>query len=570
MGVGLDLVVQVQDVQNVQHLPLVLVQTLDLHVEQRVGVHIDAVGMGDILGQAQLVVPLDYGQPVQHSLVVLVGQQLFQGVGVFQEVVADQLMQALGQPGVGLAQPPPVGDAVGDVQEPVGGILVVVAEDGLLQDVGVQLAHAVDLVAGGQAQVGHADLAVGNHGHPVQLALVVAVEGAQLFQKPAVDLRGDGVDPGHLLLVELHAPALQGLAHHGVVGVGQGAAGDIPGIVPVKVVLIQQQAHQLGHAQGRMGVVDVDGDLFGQVFQGAVGLEMLSQNGLQRGGAQQILLLQPQPLALDMVVGGVKDLGDGLGHGVLLQGADVVAPGEGRHVKALGQLGGPEHQLVHGLGVVAGDVEVVGHCHHGGIAVLGNLELAVVVPLVDLTAKADLHGVVLLGHQPHVAQLQPVVGQLHLPAVHDLLLKDAELVTDGEAGGGVAQPGERVHVAGGQPAQTAVAQTRVGVHLIQVGNLDAQVLHGLGKGLLQPQVVQVVAQAGAHQELHGHIVDLLAALFAVAALVLPAAVVHLVAHHGAEGLVGLLVGGFGHGAAKEPHTGFFQAFFRFVLVHSSS
>ncbi len=556
--------------QNVQHLALVLVQTLDLDVKQGVGIDLDAVGLGDVVGKAHLVVVLDAGKLGQDSGVVLVFEQLFQVVCVLEEAVADQLAQKVGQLGVGLAKPAAVGDAVGDVDKPLGRDLVVVVEDAFLEDVGVELGHAVDHMAGGKAEVCHADLAVCNDGHPVELALVVAVVGAQLLHQAAVDLLGDGVDAGHLLFVELYAPALEGLAHHGVVGVRQGAAGDVPGLVPAVVVLVEQKAHQFGHAQGRMGVVDVDGDLVGQIVQGAVLFLMLAQDSLQGSRAQQVLLLQAQPLALDVVVCRVQDLGDGLSHGVLLQRADVVASGEGGHVEALGELGAPEHELVDRLGAVAGNIKVVGHGHHSGVAMLGDLELAVVIPFVDLAAKADLNGVVLLGDQPHVAHLQPVVGQLHLPAVYDLLLEDAKLIPDGEARCGVVQAGEAVHIAGGQTTQAAVAQARIGVELVQGGDILAQILERLGKGLFQAHVVEVVAQACANQELHRHIVDLLASFFFIALFKGAAAVVHLVAQHRAQGLIGLLVGCLVHIAAKQAHTGLVQALDCLLFVHVPS
>ena len=152
---------------DVEHLPLVLVQTLDLDVEEGVRVHVDAVGMGDILGKTQLVVPLDGGQTVQDRLVVGAAHQILQPIGVLGKAVADQFLQQGGQFRVGLAEPAAVGDAVGDVQEPLRRVLVVVVEDGLFEDLGVQGADAVDLVAGGQAEIMHPHLVVGDDRHPV-------------------------------------------------------------------------------------------------------------------------------------------------------------------------------------------------------------------------------------------------------------------------------------------------------------------------------------------------------------------------------------------------------------------
>ena len=38
----------------------------------------------------------------------------------------------------------------------------------------------------------------------------------------------------------------------------------LPGLVPVEFVLVDQQAHQLGDGQRRMGVVELDRDLVGE------------------------------------------------------------------------------------------------------------------------------------------------------------------------------------------------------------------------------------------------------------------------------------------------------------------
>ena len=67
-----------------------------------------------------------------------------------------------------------------------------------------------------------------------------------------------------------------------MVGVGERGAGDLPRAVPAVVVLIDEQAHQLRHAQGRMGIVDVDGDLVSKVVERVIVLQVLIQDRLQR------------------------------------------------------------------------------------------------------------------------------------------------------------------------------------------------------------------------------------------------------------------------------------------------
>ena len=301
---------------------------------------------------------------------------------------------------------------------------------------------------------------------------------------------------------------------------------------------------------------------------------MVLQDALQGGGHQQILLLQPQALAANMVVGGVENLGNGLGHGVMLQGADIVAPGEGRHIEATGLLRAPQGQLVDLVGAVAGDKQVMGNRHNRAVVHMGHPELAVVVPLPGFAAQAHLHGVIFPGLEPHVAHIEPVVGELHLPAVHDLLAENAELIADGKARGRVFAAGEAVHIAGSQAAQTAVAQTRVGLQGAKALHAEAQAFQHRRNRIQHTHVIQVVSQGGSHQELHGHIIDLLAFLFPDLLLERAALLRQLLPDIGADRLVGLLLRGLFQAAAKGAAADLLQSrqnlCFVFSLVHMTS
>ena len=80
-----------------------------------------------------------------------------------------------------------------------------------------------------------------------------------------------------------------------------------------------------------------------------------------------------------------------------------------------------------------------------------------------------------------IAEAQPLVGQLHLPAVADRLIEDAELVADAVADGRNVEARERVHVARRQPAEAAVAEPGLFFLVEDVG----QVLPDLGQRLLR-------------------------------------------------------------------------------------
>ena len=251
-------------------LTLVLVHPLDLAVKDGVRVDDLAGALCQVIGKFLLVGQFDLVQLLQHGLVVLVLVQLGQVGSIVLVAVTDGLIQQLAQLRVGGQQPAAVSNAVGHVLESLGLEQVVVVEHAVLDDLAVQLGHAVDAVGGVGADVGHAHLIVADQCHVVDLALVAGESLGQLFAGAAVHLDHDLVDAGQGHLEDVHIPLLQSLGHNGVVGVGKDLLADLKGLIPVKAALVQQDAHHLGDGQRGMGVVQLDGDLVGQVVQRAV------------------------------------------------------------------------------------------------------------------------------------------------------------------------------------------------------------------------------------------------------------------------------------------------------------
>ena len=426
------------------------------------------------------------------------------------EAGADHVAQQLGQRRVARQQPAAVGDAVGDVLEGLGLVEVVVVEDAVLDDLAVQLGHAVDGVAHIAADVGHAHLAVAQDGHVVDFARIAGEGLFKVGPAAAVHLLHDGVDAGQGGAEDVDVPLLQRLAHHGVVGVGEGAPADVEGFVPAVAALVQQNAHQLGDGQGGMGVVQLDGRLLGQGVQAAELGQMVLADVADGSGGQKVLLAQAQDLALHVVVVGVEDLADELRRGVLADGVAVLAGVEALHVEVR-RFGLPQAQLGNAGPVVALNVHVAGHGDDAVVVLVDDVVEAALPALLDLAVKLDLDALVGVALQPHLTAGQPVVGLFLLPAVHDLLLEDAVLVQDGVAGAGDAGGGHAVQVAGGQTAQAAVAEARVGLFVVDALQLDVGVRqNGLGH-IRQPQAEQAVLQAAAHQKLHAQVVHLLRA-----------------------------------------------------------
>ena len=68
---------------------------------------------------------------------------------------ADGLVEQGAELGIGLVEPTPVRDAVGDIRELLGGVFVEIAEDAVRYNAAVQLGDAVDTVRTHDAEIRH-------------------------------------------------------------------------------------------------------------------------------------------------------------------------------------------------------------------------------------------------------------------------------------------------------------------------------------------------------------------------------------------------------------------------------
>ncbi len=124
-----------------------------------------------------------------------------------------------------------------------------------------------------------------------------------------------------------------------------------------------------------------------------------------------------------------------------------------------------------------------------------------------ITAEFDFDRPLRARHLPGVAIAQPFVRFLDLPAVDDLLLEDAELITDSIAEGGDLQRRHRIQEAGRETAEAAVPESRLvlaGEHLIEI---QIELGHGLAHLVVDAEIHQIVAEVRPHEELGGKVGD---------------------------------------------------------------
>ncbi len=264
-----------------------------------------------------------------------------------------------------------------------------------------------------------------------------------------------GQEPLH----EAQGPGLQRLGHKGVVGVAQGLGGDLPGGFPGHPFVVDQDAHELGHSQRRMGVIELDGVLLVEVIHGGLVLGIYAHHVLQRARDEEVLLLQAEELARLRLVVRVKDLGDVLRQRLFLDGPPIVPHIESLQVERGVGLRLPQAQHVGGVGVMAENGGIVGEALQDLLGHPAHPVAALVIAIrLGVTTETDAKSDFRMRNFPGKAEVEPVVEHLDLPTVFDGLVEDAELVAYAVAGGRDLQGGERIQVASGQAAEAAVAE----------------------------------------------------------------------------------------------------------------
>ena len=179
-----------------------------------------------------------------------------------------------------------------------------------------------------------------------------------------VDAVDDFEMPRQQPLEQFDRPGFERFRQQRVVGVGQRRDRDLPRLVPAEIMQVDQDAHQFGDGEARMGVVELHRGLLREDAQLAVGGKMPLDQILQRGRDEEIFLAQPQFAARGAFIVGIEEFADRLGAGFLGDRAEIVAGVEGIEPERIGRARRPQPQRVDVLAAPADDRGVVGHRLH--------------------------------------------------------------------------------------------------------------------------------------------------------------------------------------------------------------
>ena len=329
--------------------------------------------------------------------------------------------------------------------------------------------------------------------------------------------RIDEIDDLHVsrqqALHQWHRPTLERLWQERVVGIGEGGLRDRPGLVPFEAVEVDQNAHQFGDGDRRMGVVELDGRVVAERADVLVLLDVAADEIEQGSGCEEVLLPQAQFLARRRGVAWVEHLGDRLGPHRVRKRGDVVGGVEGVELERVQRARRPKPERVHVFSAPADDRRVIGDCFHrfGGVPDVART-LVVALHHFDRAAEADRVRIFRALELPRITVDEPVLGRFLLPTAPNDLPEEPVVVTDAVAVRGDAERRHAVHETGGETSETAVAERRIRLDTAQFGQADPELVQRLLHRLRDAEICHRIEKEAADQKFQREVIDALSSV----------------------------------------------------------
>ena len=161
--------------KNIQKLTLVFVKSLYLHIKDGTGINLDAVMLGNILSQTDLVAVLDIHKLLLCLLVLRIDLHLCDVRQIGDPLVSDMLRHPVCKQWVAMQEESSLCDAVSLVVELLRHHFVEILQLLLLQDLRMQSCHTVYGIACHDCQTRHVYLSVVHDRHLTDLLLIAGI-----------------------------------------------------------------------------------------------------------------------------------------------------------------------------------------------------------------------------------------------------------------------------------------------------------------------------------------------------------------------------------------------------------
>jgi hypothetical protein len=307
-------------------------------------------------------------------------------------------------------------------------------ENGGFQELGVKGSDTVDGVRTDDTEISHSDLLWPSLFDKTHSTNLLAISWVLLLELSNVDM----VDEVNKLKMsweqstnEFNGPLLEGLWQDSVVGVREGLVADVPCFLESEFLLIDEDSQKFDGTDSWMSIVKLDLVLVSKSGESVIVSIFISSNDIvDGGGAEEILLLQSELLTGISGVVWIKDTGDVFGILSLANSTVIVTGVELVEIEGASWSRFPKSQVVGVVSIETWNWGIEGHSDDL-LATLPVSSLGVtILVLVGDTIESNLIGNILSFDLPWVSVIKPKVWNFSLISIFNDLLENTVVVSN--------------------------------------------------------------------------------------------------------------------------------------------
>ena len=244
-----------------------------------------------------------------------------------------------------------------------------------------------------------------------------------------------------------------------------------------------------------------------------------------------------------MVIIRIKNLGNSLRNSVLAQSLCIVTLIEHSHIEGR-RLCLPQTEYGNRIVAVAGNVHIIRYSLNCVVVCIGNVVILVIPVFCQLALKVNVNSLVGFWNKPCFAAGEPVVRELCLPAIFNLLLEDTVFVADGVTHCRITVCSKTVEITSSKTAKTAVAEACI--RLILVNSVDVYAEFGkcFFGNIINLKVKKACLEGTSHKEFHREVVNFLLTCRLCLCACFAASFTEYFNNYSGKSLVILIVGSF--------------------------
>ena len=290
---GFDLQIFIDDIQCVELLTFVLVETFYLDIEDRIRAHFQPLSLAQVSAEIFFILMFDLKQLLKNFIVIFVCKKFLKLCGIFLIALSDRLVQQSGQTRIAVDEPAAECDTVCLVVELLRINLVEVVQLRVLEDLCVQSSNAVYAESVMDIDVCH-------------MHCVVAVDNCNalifIFSSYFIIKH---LDDRHKLrnnfLQIIYRPFLKRLGKDRVVRICACSGYNVNSIVHVHASL-HEQTDQFRNYHSRVSVIDLDHGIIRQIIKIASFCRALVKDKLCSRAYHKVLLIDTEQSSLFVTV----------------------------------------------------------------------------------------------------------------------------------------------------------------------------------------------------------------------------------------------------------------------------